>query len=80
MSRFRVPGGVSLFALLIVVGLMVTFVHDYAYRRADVTGTGDYEFGGLLSHAGTDILIVTLVLALVALMWTNRRGRHDSGA
>ncbi len=61
--------GAGLFALLILAGAMVTFVHDYAYRRADVTGTGDYEFGGLLSHAGTDILIVTVVLAVVALTW-----------
>ncbi len=66
----------SLFLLLIVVGLMVTFVHDYAYRRADITGDGDYEFGGLLSHAGTDIIVTTLVLALVALMWCHRR--HSS--
>lgn len=76
MSRFRVPG-VSLFLLLIVVGLIVTFIHDYAYRRADVTGTGDYELGGLVSHAGTDILIVTVVLAVVAVLWTNRSRRAE---
>ncbi len=67
----------KLFALLITTGLLVTFVHDYAYRRADVTGTGDYEFGGLVSHAGTDILVTTVILATVAVLWTNRRGRRS---
>ncbi len=70
----------SLFLLLIVVGLMVTFVHDYAYRRGDATGTGDYELGGIISHAGTDMLIITAVLAIAAALWANRRGRRNSGA
>ncbi len=65
----------KLFALLIAAGVAVTFVHDYAYRRADVTGTGDYEFGGVVSHAGTDMLIITVVLALVAVLWTSRGTR-----
>lgn len=63
----------KLFALLAAAGMVVTFVHDYAYRRADVTGTGDYEFGGMVSHAGTDILVTTMILAVVAFFWTNRR-------
>lgn len=64
----------KLFALLIAMGLVLTFFHDYAYRRADVTGTGDYEFGGLISHAGADILATTAALAVIAAFWTNRRG------
>ncbi len=60
-------------ALLFAAGLLITGVHDYAYRRADTTGTGDYELGGFISHAGTDMLIVTVVLTLVALFWSWRR-------
>ncbi len=74
MSRILSLASLKLFALLMAVGVAVTFIHDYAYRRADVTGTGDYEFGGLVSHAGTDMLITTAVLAVVAVLWTNRRG------
>lgn len=60
--------GLRLFVLLMATGFMVTFVHDYAYRRVD-TGEGDYEFGHLISHAGTDMVIVTLVIATVALLY-----------
>ncbi len=62
-------GGVNLPTLLIIGGLIVTFIHDYAYRRADTTGTGDYEFGGVVSHAGTDMLILTAVLAFTTWVW-----------
>ncbi len=53
-------------ALIAVTGGFVTFVHDYAYRRV---GGDDYEFGGLISHAGTDMLITTLACTLVALAY-----------
>ncbi len=59
----------ALAGLLLLVGLLVTFVHDYAYRRADSASTGDYELGGLVSHAGTDLLVLTVVLTLVAFLW-----------
>jgi len=61
--------GLRLFALLMVTGVLVTFVHDYAYRRVDDEGSGDYEFGGLISHAGTDMLIITIVIAGVAVLY-----------
>ncbi len=64
-----------LFALLLATGLVLMFFHDYAYRRADVTNTGDYEFGGLVSHAGADILATTLVLAGLAVLYVSLRGR-----
>lgn len=76
-ENMKVSRAASLTVLLLVVGLLVTFVHDYAYRRADVTGTGDYEFGGLVSHAGTDILVTTAVLAVVAVLWTHRSRRSE---
>lgn len=53
--------------LLLSVGVIITFVHDYAYRRVD-TGSGEYELNGLLSHAGSDMLVVAFVLTLVALL------------
>lgn len=62
----------QLYVLLVAVGVLITFVHDYAYRRADSAGTGDYELGGLVSHAGTDILVVTLVLAAAGALWVWR--------
>ena len=75
----RAPDSLKLFALLTTAGLLVLAIHDFAYRRADVTGEGDYEFGGLISHAGADILVTTVVLAVVAVLWTSRRG-SDSEA
>ncbi len=60
---------VRLFVLLMVTGVLVTFVHDYAYRRADAARLGDYEFGGLLSHAGTDMLVLTIVLTTAAILY-----------
>jgi hypothetical protein len=74
MNRVLGPASLKLFALLMSAGLTILLVHDYAYRRADVTGEGDYELGGLVSHAGTDILLTTFVLAFVAVLWTTRRG------
>lgn len=65
-ERLVLPG------LLFASGLILTGVHDYAYRRV---GGDDYELGGLLSHAGTDMLTVTIVLALVALVWDSRHRR-----
>ncbi len=66
--------GPRLFALLMVAGVLVTFVHDYAYRRVDGGELGDYEFGGLITHAGTDMLILTIILAtIVALYARNER-------
>jgi hypothetical protein len=50
-------------ALIIGVGTFVTFVHDYAYRRV---GGLDYELGGLISHAGTDMLVTTFACAVIA--------------
>ncbi len=79
MNRLLSRASLKLFALLIASGVAITFVHDYAYRRADVTGSGDYEIGGLVSHAGTDMLILTAVLAIVAWLWVSRRG-SDRGA
>ncbi len=65
-----------IFLVLMAVGFMVMAIHDYAYRRADVTGLGDYEFGGVISHAGTDILITTLVISTVAALWRDQKGRQ----
>lgn len=65
-----IPGHrLTLPAVLFTTGLILTFVHDYAYRRV---GGDDYELGGLVSHAGTDMLTVTIALALVALIWERR--------
>lgn len=50
-------------ALIAGMGGFVTFVHEYTYRRV---GGDDYELGGLLSHAGTDMLVVTVACAVVA--------------
>lgn len=60
-------------ALIVFTGAFVTFVHDYAYRR--VGGT-DYELGGLISHAGTDMLITTAACAAVAFAYlSTMKGR-----
>ncbi len=64
-----------MFLVLLATGLMVTIIHDYAYRRADITMTGDYEFGGFVSHAGTDILIATFAISSAAILWYRRQDR-----
>lgn len=66
----------KLFALMIAAGTGVVAIHDYAYRRVDIAHVGDYELGGLLTHAGTDMVILTLVLATVALLWANQGPRQ----
>lgn len=52
--------------IMLLTGGMAVFVHDFAYRRVD-TGEGQYEFGGLISHAGADMIVVTIILTLVSL-------------
>jgi hypothetical protein len=51
-----------------VVGAVSIVIHDYAYRRVD-GGDGDYEFGGLITHAGADMAIVTAAIALAVWAW-----------
>jgi hypothetical protein len=75
MRRMAAPNSLKLFALLMSTGLALLLVHDFAYRRADVTGSGDYEFGGIISHAGADILVVTLIISAMAVLWTTRSTR-----
>lgn len=58
--------------VLLIAGLILTAVHDYAYRRVD-NGEGDYELWGLVSHAGSDMIIVTGVLFFIALVWPGER-------
>lgn len=62
-DRFALP------LLLLAVGLFVTAVHDYAYRRV---GGDDYEFGGLISHAGSDMIVVVVALVLMSAAWGRR--------
>lgn len=52
--------------ILLGTGMMATFIHDAAYRRG---GGDDFELGGYISHAGTDMFITTVVLGLVAFAW-----------
>lgn len=56
----------SLPLLLVSTGVFVTAIHDYAYRRV---GGDDYEVYGLISHAGSDMLIAVIALTLVAMVW-----------
>lgn len=59
-------------AWLLFAGGFVTFVHDYAYRR---TGGADFEVGGLISHAGADMLITTVAVTIAAVAWIEMRQR-----
>jgi len=64
--RFQLP------LALLVTGLFITAVHDYAYRRID-QGEGDYELWGAISHAGSDMIVTTLALVTIALFWPGER-------
>lgn len=59
---------IALPVLLLIAGGFITAVHDYAYRRV---GGDDYELWGLVSHAGTDMLITTIALTITAVLWLN---------
>jgi hypothetical protein len=72
MTQLR---GMRLFALLMATGVLVTFVHDYAYRRVDTRGVGEYEFSRLISHAGTDMLITTIIVSVVAVLYARSLDR-----
>lgn len=61
----------SLAAVLFTVGLLVTALHELAYRQ---TGGSDFELGGLISHAGTDMLAVVIALSVIA-FWLERTRR-----
>lgn len=67
------PNRASLPLLLLAVGLFVTAVHDYAYRRV---GGDDFELGGLISHAGSDMLVVTFALTATAWLWITGKARR----
>lgn len=61
----------ALASLVGILGVTVIIIHDYAYRRADAgRGEGDYEFGGLITHAGADMVILSLVLAAGVWAWS----------
>lgn len=49
--------------ILLFAGLAGVALHDIAYRQ---TGGDDFEAFGVISHAGLDMLAVTLFLALIA--------------
>ncbi len=55
-----------------VVGLMAAVGHELLYRR---TGGGDFELSGTISHAGVDMLVVTvtIVLVLALIEWARAR-------
>ena len=59
--------------LLLGVGLFITGVHDYAYRRV---GGADYELWGLVSHAGSDMLVVTFAVVIAAALWLHHGPRR----
>lgn len=58
----------SLAGVLFIIGLVVTALHELAYRQ---TGGSDFELGGTISHAGADMLAVVIILSVVAL-WLDR--------
>jgi hypothetical protein len=62
--------------LMLATGAVVIFVHDFAYRRVD-SGVGQYELGGIISHAGADMVILTVILAAVCLI-ADRMDGHDA--
>lgn len=71
MLTFQRPRKLGLSLILPSAGFVLVFVHDYAYRRADSARTGDYELGGLLTHAATDMIAVIAVLTTIAFLWCN---------
>ena len=62
-----------LFWLLLAAGVGTIAVHEFLYRR--FTLDGDYEFGGLITHAGVDMAIQAVIVAVVGLAYANSSRR-----
>ncbi len=54
------------------VGLALTAFHDLIYRQ---TGGADFELWGVLSHAGTDLLALTIMLTIAVFVVPERDSR-----
>lgn len=62
-----------LFWMLMSWGAGGVVFHELMYRRF-TDGPGDFEFGGLITHAGVDMILLTVLLAVVGLVYTGTRG------
>lgn len=56
-----------LFWVLLGAGAASISFHEFLYRR--FTLDGDYEFGGLITHAGVDLILQAILLAVVGLIY-----------
>lgn len=54
------------------VGVALTFFHDLIYRQ---TGGADFEIYGLLSHAGLDLLALTIAATIAVFVVPERDSR-----
>lgn len=61
-----------LFLLLLGAGAGGVAFHELMYRRF-TEGPGDFEFGGLITHAGVDMILLTLLLSAVGLAYTGTK-------
>lgn len=60
-----------LFWLLLGAGGATIVIHEFLYRR--FTLDGDYEFGGVITHAGVDMTIQAIIVAVVGLAYASSR-------
>lgn len=48
-------------AVALAVGIVLTAFHDLVYRSSD---GADFELNGLISHAGADMLALTIAITI----------------
>lgn len=60
--------------IALVTGLILVVVHEGIYRRTVTAGESDYELGGLITHAGIDILGAVLIISFV--LWVAETWRR----
>ena len=65
-----------LFWVLLGAGAAVIVVHEFLYRRFVIDT--DFEFGGLITHAGVDMAIQAVIVAFVGLGYTGSPRRDRS--
>lgn len=56
-----------LFWILLGAGVGSILFHEALYRRFSVKS--DYEFGGLITHAGVDLVLQAVLLSIVGLIY-----------
>lgn len=57
--------------LVLGTGFLGVIFHESVYRRTIEPGEGDYDLSGLITHAGVDMILLTLGISLMVWLVTS---------